>query len=56
MRGKKTVKLPNAATIKAMKGLDEGKGTRFASAEALFKQLGIWRQPPAAVVQAKSGD
>ncbi|MBS0193609.1 MAG: type II toxin-antitoxin system RelB/DinJ family antitoxin [Proteobacteria bacterium] len=33
--------VPNATTRKAMKELDEGKGKRFDSAEALFKDLGI---------------
>ena len=32
---------PNAATIAAMKELEQGKGKRFASADALFKELGI---------------
>jgi len=35
------VAVPNATTRKAMKELDEGKGKRFDSAEALFKDLGI---------------
>jgi DNA-damage-inducible protein J len=35
------VKTPNAATRAAIKELEEGKGKRFESAEALFKDLGI---------------
>ena len=35
------VQVPNAETVEAMKGLDEGKGRRFGSAEELFKDLGI---------------
>jgi DNA-damage-inducible protein J len=35
------VKVPNAQSIKAMKELDQGKGKRFESAEALFDDLGI---------------
>ena len=35
------VKVPTAATAKAMKELEEGKGKRFDSADALFKDLGI---------------
>lgn len=31
----------NAATIAAMEELEQGKGKRFASADALFKDLGI---------------
>jgi hypothetical protein len=53
MLGKKKSKRPNAATINAMKELDAGKGTRFADAEALFKDLGISLQPPAPVDVAK---
>ena len=30
------VQVPNAATLKAMKELEEGKGKRFATAEELF--------------------
>ena len=41
MRKKPSKKTPNAATIKAMKQLDEGKGKRCADAEALFRHLGI---------------
>ncbi len=33
--------VPNAKTRKAMAELDAGKGKRFASAEAMFKDLGI---------------
>ncbi len=36
-----TVRVPNAATVKAMKELDEGKGKRFGSAEELFQDIGI---------------
>jgi predicted DNA-binding protein len=32
---------PNAVTIAAMQELDEGRAKRFASAEALFKDLGL---------------
>ncbi|HUG63280.1 MAG TPA: hypothetical protein VMP03_15645 [Methylomirabilota bacterium] len=35
------VKAPTAATVKAMKELDAGKGRRFESAEALFSDLNI---------------
>jgi DNA-damage-inducible protein J len=35
------IKTPNAATRAAMKELEEGKGKRSSSAEALFKDLGI---------------
>ncbi|MEJ7804620.1 MAG: type II toxin-antitoxin system RelB/DinJ family antitoxin [Telluria sp.] len=35
------VKVPNATTRKAMAELEQGKGKRFKSAEALFKDLGI---------------
>lgn len=35
------VKVPNATTRKAMAELDQGKGKRFRSADALFKDLGI---------------
>jgi DNA-damage-inducible protein J len=35
------VKVPNAATLKAMRELDAGKGRKAASAAALFKDLGI---------------
>ena len=34
------VQVPNAATLKAMKELDEGKGKRFAGAEELFEDIG----------------
>ena len=33
------VKVPNAETIKAVKELEQGKGKRFDSAEALFRDL-----------------
>ena len=36
-----TVRVPNAATVKAMKELDEGKGKRFDTAEELFEDLGV---------------
>lgn len=32
---------PNAETVKAMLELDSGKGTRYASPEAMFEELGI---------------
>ena len=35
------VREPNAATFKAMKELDEGKGKRFASLEELFEDIGV---------------
>jgi DNA-damage-inducible protein J len=35
------VKTPNAATRKAMTELETGKGKRFASADELFKDLGV---------------
>ncbi len=35
------VKLPNAATVKAMRAADRGKGKRMDSAHALFRDLGI---------------
>ena len=35
------VRVPNATTIKAMQAADRGEGKRFASPEALFKDLGI---------------
>ena len=34
------VQAPNAATLKAMKELDEGKGKRFTSAEELIEDIG----------------
>ena len=36
-----SVKTPNATTRKAIAELEEGKGKRFASAEKLFKDLGV---------------
>ena len=36
-----TVQVPNAATVKAMEELDEGKGKRFSNAEELFQDLGV---------------
>jgi DNA-damage-inducible protein J len=35
------VRVPNAATVKAMQSADKKQGKRFRSAEALFKDLGI---------------
>jgi len=35
------VRVPNAATVKAMQAADQGKGKRFKTAEALFENLGI---------------
>ena len=35
------VQAPNATTIGAIEELDEGRGKRFADAEALFKDLGV---------------
>ena len=35
------VQVPNAATVKAMEELDEGKGKRFSNAEELFQDLGV---------------
>jgi DNA-damage-inducible protein J len=35
------VKVPNAETVKAMQAADDGKGKRFKSVDALFKDLGI---------------
>ena len=35
------IKTPNAKTLKAMRELEQGKGKRFASAEELFKDLGV---------------
>lgn len=35
------MRVPNATTRKAMKELSEGKGKKFDSTEALFKDLGI---------------
>lgn len=32
---------PNAETVAAMRDADRGRGARFESAEALFKDLGI---------------
>lgn len=36
-----SVKSPNAATRRAMGQLEKGKGKRFASADELFKDLGV---------------
>ena len=35
------VHVPNAATVEAMKELEEGKGKRFADAEELFEDIGV---------------
>jgi DNA-damage-inducible protein J len=35
------VKVPNAATVKAIDELERGKGKKFASAKELFKDLDI---------------
>jgi DNA-damage-inducible protein J len=35
------VKVPNAATEKALRAADKGKGKRLKSADAVFKELGI---------------
>lgn len=35
------VKVPNVATAKAVEALERGKGKKFTSAAALFKDLGI---------------
>ena len=35
------VRVPNAATARAIEELERGKGKRFATADALFKDLGI---------------
>ena len=35
------VRVPNAATVRAMQPADRKEGKRFRSAEALFKDLGI---------------
>ena len=35
------VKVPNAATVKAMRAAGKGQGKRLKSAGALFKDLGI---------------
>ena len=35
------VQVPRAATTKAMKELDDGKGRRFGSAKELFRDLDI---------------
>ena len=35
------VKVPNAATVKAMRAADKGQGERLKSADALFEDLGI---------------
>jgi len=35
------VRVPNAATVKAMQAADQRKGKRFRTANALFEELGI---------------
>jgi DNA-damage-inducible protein J len=35
------VRVPNPTTVKAMKAADKGRGKKFASSAALFKDLGI---------------
>jgi DNA-damage-inducible protein J len=35
------VKVPNAATRRAMAEIEHGKGKRFTSADELFKDLGV---------------
>ena len=35
------VRVPNKTTVKAMSAADRGKGQRFQSAHALFKDLGL---------------
>jgi DNA-damage-inducible protein J len=35
------VKVPNATTVKAMRSLERKQGKRFASADALFEDIGI---------------
>ncbi|HEX5325664.1 MAG TPA: type II toxin-antitoxin system RelB/DinJ family antitoxin, partial [Acetobacteraceae bacterium] len=35
------VKVPNAVTVQAMNEIERGKGKRFDSTAALFKDLGI---------------
>ncbi len=35
------VKVPNAKSVQAMEQLERGKGKRFDSADALFKDLGL---------------
>jgi len=35
------VRVPNPTTVKAMQAADEHRGKKFASPEALFKDLGI---------------
>ncbi len=35
------VRVPNAATVKAMQAADQRKGKRFKTADALFEELGI---------------
>lgn len=40
------VKVPNAATRRAMAGLEQSTGKRFASADALFDDLDIQGASP----------
>ena len=35
------INIPNKKTLEAMQEIEEGKGTRFATPEDLFKDLGI---------------
>jgi DNA-damage-inducible protein J len=35
------VRVPNTATVKAMRAADQGNGKRFKTADALFEHLGI---------------
>ena len=35
------VKVPNVRTVNAMRGAGQGKGKRYRSPDALFKELGI---------------
>lgn len=35
------VEIPNAETRRAMRELEEGKGIRYESAEAMYKDLGL---------------
>ena len=35
------VKVPNATTVRAMKELEDGGGTRYSSVEEMFDDLGI---------------
>jgi DNA-damage-inducible protein J len=35
------LKVPNSTTVRALQAADRGKGKRFKSADALFRDLGI---------------